>query len=392
MTLEKSDYLEIIIQEFNFMKSVTYFYAGNRKDKVEGSTEEARELYYSYHSFYENNYKMEIVEFAQYETLVSRILYFYDRILNKFFSIPSYSHKVCTYSNYKKIKKSDIVFLVNEGVAFSVLPMLFFIKKSDKTQINIFSMGLFSKKPKTGFNKLNLIYIKLLVSFVDNILFLGKGELNKAKKQVKNKDKFKFIGFSVDTEFWTPSPSRKINKKQILFVGNDSNKDALLVLKICELLPSYDFICISKLKVLKTKKLDNLTVLDGEWNNSNISDKKLKKYYESSFITINPLFESYQPSGQSVSLQSMSLGTPVLISKTKGFWDYDSFIDNDNIFFIDSKDPNLWAKKILDLSSNQEIVKKVSQQGKKLIVDNYNLNNFYNNLKNIIEIKEDYFN
>ena len=157
MTLEKSDYLEIIIQEFNFMKSVTYFYAGNRKDKVEGSTEEARELYYSYHSFYENNYKMEIVEFAQYETLVSRILYFYDRILNKFFSIPSYSHKVCTYSNYKKIKKSDIVFLVNEGVAFSVLPMLFFIKKSDKTQINIFSMGLFSKKPKTGFNKLNLM-------------------------------------------------------------------------------------------------------------------------------------------------------------------------------------------------------------------------------------------
>ena len=374
------------------MKSVTYFYAGNRKDKVEGSSEEARELYYSYHSFYENNYKMEIVEFAQYETLVSRILYFYDRILNKFFSIPSYSHKVCTYSNYKKIKKSDIVFLVNEGVAFSVLPMLFFIKKSDKTQINIFSMGLFSKKPKTGFNKLNLIYIKLLVSFVDNILFLGKGELNKAKKQVKNKDKLKFIGFSVDTEFWTPSPNRKINKKQILFVGNDSNKDALLVLKICELLPSYDFICISKLKVLKTKNLDNLTVLDGEWNNSTISDKKLKKYYESSFITINPLFESYQPSGQSVSLQSMSLGTPVLISKTKGFWDYDSFIDNDNIFFIDSKDPNLWAKKILDLSSNQEIVKKVSQQGKKLIVDNYNLNNFYNNLKNIIEIKEDYFN
>ena len=392
MTLEKSDYLEIIIQEFNFMKSVTYFYAGNRKDKVEGSTEEARELYYSYHSFYENNYKMEIVEFAQYETLVSRILYFYDRILNKFFSIPSYSHKVCTYSNYKKIKKSDIVFLVNEGVAFSVLPMLFFIKKSDKTQINIFSMGLFSKKPKTGFNKLNLIYIKLLVSFVDNILFLGKGELNKAKKQVKNKDKLKFIGFSVDTEFWTPSPNRKINKKQILFVGNDSNKDALLVLKICELLPSYDFICISKLKVLKTKNLDNLTVLDGEWNNSTISDKKLKKYYESSFITINPLFESYQPSGQSVSLQSMSLGTPVLISKTKGFWDYDSFIDNDNIFFIDSKDPNLWAKKILDLSSNQEIVKKVSQQGKKLIVDNYNLNNFYNNLKNIIEIKEFFFN
>ena len=79
-------------------------------------------------------------------------------------------------------------------------------------------------------------------------------------------------------------------------------------------------------------------------------------------------------------------------SKIFKYEDYDSFIDNDNIFFIDSKDPNLWAKKILNLSSNQEIVKKVSEQGKKLIENNYNLNNFYNNLKNIIEIKEDYFN
>lgn len=368
------------------MKSVTYFYAGNRKNKVESSTEEAKELYYSYHSFHKNNFKMEIVEFDEYKTLLSSILYFYDRILNKFLSIPSYSHKICTYNNYQKIKKSDIVFLVNEGVAFSVLPMLLFIKKSHKTQINIFSMGLFSKELKIGFKKLNLIYIKLLISHVNNVLFLGKGELNKAKKQINCKSKFKFIGFSVDTEFWTPSPARIVNKKQILFVGNDSNKDALLVLKICEMLPSYDFICISKLKVLKSKQFDNLVVLDGEWNNSSISDQKLKEYYETSFITINPLLESYQPSGQSVTLQSMSLGTPVIISKTKGFWDYDSFTDNDNIFFMDSRDPKLWVEKILSLSTNKRIVKKVSQRGRKLILDNYNLNNFYKNLKYLIEV------
>ncbi|MDC0471640.1 glycosyltransferase [Acidimicrobiia bacterium] len=368
------------------MKSVTYFYAGSRKRKIESSTEEAKEHYYSYHSFLEDNYKMDVVEFNQYDTLISKILYIYDRILNKFFSIPSYSHKVCTYSNYKKIKKSDIIFLVNEGVAFSVLPMLFFIKKSHKTQINIFSMGLFSKKPKKGFRNLNKMYIKLLVSCISNVLFLGKGELKKAKDQIRSRGKFKFIGFSVDTEFWNSSSELKRNKNQILFVGNDSNKDASMILKICELLPEYNFICISKLKILKLKKLNNLIVLDGEWNNSVISDKKLKDYYETSFLTISPLVESYQPSGQSVSLQSMSMGTPAVISKTEGFWDYDAFIDNKNIFFIDSNDPNLWAEKILELSSNQEIIKKVSLEGKKLVVDEYNLNIFYKNLKNITDI------
>ena len=52
----------------------------------------------------------------------------------------------------------------------------------------------------------------------------------------------------------------------------------------------------------------------------------------------------------------------------------------------DSNDPNLWAEKILELSTNQEIIKKVSLEGKKLIVDEYNLNIFYKNLKNITDI------
>ena len=368
------------------MKRVTYFYAGNRKSKIYNSTEEAKELYYSYHSFLEDGYKMDIVEFEEYETLLSKILYIYDRILNKFFSIPSYSHKVCTYRNYQKIKKSDVVFLINEGVGFSVLPMLFFINKSHKTQVNLFSMGLFSKKTKKGFKILNKLYVKLLVSCVNNVLFLGKGEFERATEQIRSKGRFNFIGFSVDINFWKPSSSIKKNPKQILFVGNDSNKNPLMVLRICELLPTFNFICISKLKILKTKKLNNLTVIDGEWNNSVISDQKLKEYYESSFITINPLHNSFQPSGQSVSLQSMSMGTPTIISKTKGFWDYDNFVDNENIFFVDSNNPDLWVEKILHLSLNPEIINEVSYEGKKLIVDKYNLDVFYSNLKNIVSI------
>ena len=38
-------------------------------------------------------------------------------------------------------------------------------------------------------------------------------------------------------------------------------------------------------------------------------------------MTIIPLKNSIQPSGQSVALQSMACGTPVVITETFGFWD-----------------------------------------------------------------------
>ena len=58
----------------------------------------------------------------------------------------------------------------------------------------------------------------------------------------------------------------------------------------------------------------------------------LKKFIED-LDCVYSFKNSTQPSGQSVSLQCMSVGVPVLISKTDGFWDYDLFKDNKNIFF-----------------------------------------------------------
>ena len=57
-----------------------------------------------------------------------------------------------------------------------------------------------------------------------------------------------------------------------------------------------------------------------------MEDKEIKKIYGECRFTILPLREAIQPSGQSVTLQSISCGTPVLITKTKGFWDEDKYI------------------------------------------------------------------
>ena len=68
--------------------------------------------------------------------------------------------------------------------------------------------------------------------------------------------------------------------------------------------------------------------------NNFISDNEIKSLYQNALLTILPLKNSYQPSGQSVALQSMSMGTPVIISNTEGFWDIKSFENNKNIKFV----------------------------------------------------------
>ena len=115
-----------------------------------------------------------------------------------------------------------------------------------------------------------------------------------------------------------------------------------------------------------------------------MSDSGLKEKYLDSSLTIIPLKESFQPSGQSVALQSMSLGIPVMITRTKGFWDSDSFIDNQHIIFVNKNDINDWAKKIRTLLTEKERMEKISLEGKRLIFEEYNLNVFSSNLNKII--------
>ena len=94
---------------------------------------------------------------------------------------------------------------------------------------------------------------------------------------------------------------------------------------------NFNFIFISK-NINNINLPDNVQLLSGSWNDYELNDEEIRLYYQSSFLVINPLLETYQPSGQSVSLQSMAAGTGLLITKTEGFWDSESFKDEESIF------------------------------------------------------------
>ena len=171
---------------------------------------------------------------------------------------------------------------------------------------------------------------------------------------------------------------------KIIFVGNDGNRDYELLVKIATFMKNQNFIIISSNERVSILNQPNIEVIKGKWSSTVLDDEGLKEIYASSKLTIIPLKDSYQPSGQSVALQSMSLGVPVLISRTKGFWNYEDFFNNENIFFVEDNTLESWVDKINLVYKDTTLLKKISESAKKTVTSGYGLNSFYNKLLNLI--------
>ena len=250
----------------------------------------------------------------------------------------------------------------------------------------MFVMGLYSKNQKFKILKFfHLFFIKLLVANTNNVLFLGNSEFEKASSTHKKYiDRFKFSPFCVDTEFWSNKNNKDITKNQnIIFVGNDGNRDFDLLIKLAENLKEFNFIVISSSESFKELSLPNVKIYNGFLGSEQISDLDLKELYLDSKLSIIPLKDSYQPSGQSVALQSMSLGIPVMITKTKGFWQKNLFLNNENIIFVDDFYYKTWIQKINEIFYDDLKIKKISKNAKETILNNYKLEKFYDFLNQL---------
>ncbi len=362
------------------MKNITYIFSQNRKKNYNDKQNYAKDFYYGIYSFENKNNNIEIIEFSENKSLLHPLLKFFDKFLNKFLSLPSYTSKLTNLKNLKKILNTDDLFLVNEGVGFSSILILFVARFFKRINVSLFAMGLYSKNLK--FKKLkflHLFFIKLLVLSVNNIIFLGNAEFEKAKNIHKKQiEKFNFLPFCIDTEFWKNKNNKDLTKNEnIIFVGNDGNRDFELLIKLAESLKQFNFIIVSSNEVFKNLDLPNVKIHNGSWGSGEISDADLRNLYLESRLSIIPLKESLQPSGQSVALQSMSLGIPVMITETKGFWQKDIFLDEENIFFVNDFDYKNWVNKINKVFNDDLQIKKISKNAKSTVLENYKLEVLY---------------
>jgi len=360
---------------------ITYVFLQGRKQRVNSRKKISKEFFYTYFYATKNYTNVEIIEMENFEpSIAQKFLRKLDTFINRLSKLPIYTYAVFKRKNLKIFKQSDFVILSNDRVAFSSFPLIWLTKLANPSvSFSFFVMGLFSNFPKyqiqTSFRN---FLIKMMLKRVDKIFFLGKKEYIFASDNFNSfNQKFIFLPFSVDVNFWSGTTNKSFaEKKDILFIGNDGNRDYKFVVKLAEDLPEYNFIFISE-KISKNSNVPkNVKLVKGSWGNEQLSDEEIRNYYKDVKLTIIPLKNTNQPSGQSVALQSMAAGTPVLITKIDGFWDFEKFIDGKHITFIQQNTSLEWKASIEKIYNDKRLFEDLVDNGKLLIQNEYNLEIF----------------
>ena len=364
--------------------NITYIFMKGRALKQKNETIIPNDFFYFYEKIKESrefNSKLLEVNSVNKFNLFRYLYSLYEKYLRNRTGLSFYGNEFLKYQNLKTVYKSDKILLVNESVSFSLLLLFFFLKKIKKVEISIFLMGLFSKLDIK--NKYHKRILNRMLNLYDKFIFVGKGEYDFAQKNFPDwSEKYFFLPFSVDQDFWKSNKNTQ-NKKEILFLGNDLNRDFEFAYNLGKNMDKYSFIFVSN-SFSKYKKHKNIQILDSNWLEGGITDIDVRNIFEKSACTIVPLINTIQPSGQSVSLQSMSMNVPVIITKTRGFWDYDTFENNRNIIFAEKNDIKLWESLIENLFKDNSLYGNLIMNAKKTMEDDYNQDKLFKKFLKII--------
>ena len=359
---------------------ITYFYIFGRKDRLL-LKEYAKEMYYGFHNIKNKYPDTQIIE---YKRRKSKYIRFIDKVVSKLFDVPFYLSEVLYLDNIKRCFQSDKIIFSNDRILLSMAPILFVIKIfKKKLQISVFIMGLIRHNEHKS-KPIRKFYLNFVHKIADNFIFLGQGEFNISKEFFKNSKKLHFIPFCVDEVFWQSKAEE--TRDGILFVGNDGNREFDKVVKICNHFKNIHFTLITKHINQNQFIHNNVTLLNGSWGNADIPDETLRDYYNRTKLVIIPLKNSFQPSGQSVALQSMAMKAPVMISKTDGFWDEKSFENEKNIIFLKNNSYENWFREIENKYVNNILLSNIANNAADTIQEKYTSETFNRKLEKILEI------
>ena len=362
-------------------KKILFFFNQGRAKRINSTEDIPSEFFYFYKQFQNEHYEVDFIEMdpMQKQTFINKLLKFIDKLMRKLTNLPFYSHQIFNSKNLKKIKGSDILMFTNETLGYStMLFFLFFYRKKRKI---IFTMGLlddFNNNQKKFLKRILLIgYIKIF----DKFFFLSEIEYNFALNVYsEKKSKFYYLPFAVDNNFWNPTNSLE-NRKKILFVGNDLKRDYLSIVNIATEMQDYEFIFVTE-RLDNNEMPKNVTLHKSSWRSNKLTDKQLREIYNQSRLSLIPLRDTLQPSGQSVALQSIAMGVPVMISNTKGFWGNKNFENMRNIFIIETSDS--WKEKIIEIYNNLELLNHISINAKNTAYEEFNTEILFEKLKHSI--------
>ncbi len=380
------------------MEKILYIYTSGRSNRFQDiyNGDAPDDMFYGFFYFKQRGYHVDMLEInTEASTYSSKGMFSINAFFRKSIKTPFNLHnRVLDIAARRKYIKSKTKLFEQYDLIICCVPYigieLALIKNKCNLKPYIIYIGLGTSenllrlpgKHPWAWELFKNRYTKIFKNCGKNVL-LGKGQYDHLIEAFPNlKDHITFLPFGIDCNFWTPNTVTAPKEARILFIGNDVHRDFELLMKIAKHLMHLKFRFVSK-RLSYVDVPPNVEIIRGDWCNSPLSDNAIKRIYHNSTLVILPLKNVLQPTGQSVSLQAMACGKPVLINKTEGFWDPDGFINMKHLVFVEPNTVDEWAKNITKVLNEKYFYETLSTEGQKLVRSNYSSIKFSENIENI---------
>lgn len=184
--------------------------------------------------------------------------------------------------------------------------------------------------------------------------------------------------FGVDADFWCPGEAAR---DHVLSVGNDGRRDYETLLHAVDGLDAPVRIVTSK--TLPEPLPSNVEHLRGTWKEPAVSDAELRDLYRRAAVVVVPLAESLQPSGQSVALQAMACGAPVVLTKTRGLWTGEDFVEGREILMASPSDARKLRHIIEGCLGDPAGMRELGKRARERVCERGSIGNFASRLLEI---------
>ncbi len=164
-------------------------------------------------------------------------------------------------------------------------------------------------------------WLRFLFARSAAIIVVGEGERDYLlREKLAPAERVHVVQFGVDERFWAPADADSgipTERQSILAVGNDDGRDYETLLQA---IGEHPLRVHTQLPIDAKLLRPNIMRTSGDWHGQALSDLELRDLYRAAHFVVTPLYESAQPSGQSVTLQAMACGKAVVLSQTRGLW------------------------------------------------------------------------
>jgi glycosyltransferase involved in cell wall biosynthesis len=201
-----------------------------------------------------------------------------------------------------------------------------------------------------------------LLHRMQSVLY-GPGELD-GLRGLGLAERVHVVPFGVDADFWVPGNGE--HTREVLAIGNDGHRDWETLVAAAPHISAPIRIFTSEPPPSTLPA--NVTWERADWYSQLLTDEEVRDLYRRAAVVVVPTKDVPQPSGQSVTLQAMATGRPVVLSKTRGLWAPEELRDGENLVLVPPADPRELAHSVRLLLDDQPRANAIGLAARKSVL------------------------